>query len=208
MSVSLDPGVWLGAFLIISVSAIAVKESWFSRWGEYAILGSYAGVALERGIRTVRTVTLFHIGEGKYIYIIMFVLGALIYSRYVRKYMWLARYAMSVLVGVGIGDIMRAVFEAQVMKQVLATAAIPTIAAPLDVVTLLLGLVMSITSTWYFVFSITPMHSGRIPRIAQTIARYGLVTAFGTAFAGSVMARLNSYSRAVMYILFDWLGLA
>jgi hypothetical protein len=207
MSVSMDPGIWLGAFLIISVSAIALKESWFSRWGEYAILGSYAGVALERGIRTVRTVTLFHIGEGKYLYIIMFVLGALIYSRYVRRYMWLARYAMSVLVGVGIGDIMRAVFEAQVMKQVLATATIPTITAPLDVLTLILGIIMSITSTWYFVFSIKPLYEGQVPRIASTIARYGLVTAFGTAFAGSVMARLNSYSRAVMYLLWDWLGL-
>ena len=205
--VSTDIGVWLAAILTISVTSLAWRETKFSRWGEYTLMAAQAGVFLAQGIGNIKSIALYNIGAGKIEFVIPVILGLLIYTRYSRKYMWMSRYGMSILVGVGIGVSMRGILEAQITKQIIGQLAPLGVGDPLTMFNAVLGLVLAVCSTWYFIFTITPMYKGTIPQTVSSIARYAMVTAFGSAFAGTVMGRLNQYSGRLLFLLFEWIGL-
>jgi hypothetical protein len=204
--ISTDPAVWIGAALIIAMTTLAWKETTFSRWGEYTALGAYMGIQIVNGTRNIRTIGFYNLGIGKIEYIIPIILGVLIYSRYVKKYMWMARYGTALLMGASVGDTLRAVFKAQVIDQITATIQ-PIYGTPPDIFQNVLGLLLAASATWYFIFTVPRAYKGRAPSAVSRVAKYGMLMAFGTAFAGSVMARINSYSAAALYLLENWLGI-
>lgn len=94
---SLDPGIWVAAFITIATASLVWKENPFYRAAEHLYVGISAGHAVITAYTNIRDKAVKPIGAGEYLWIIPIILGLLLYSRYFKRTAWLSRYPVSVL---------------------------------------------------------------------------------------------------------------
>jgi len=194
--------IWVAALCTLACYSYLIKENPAYRIAEYTLVALYTSYNITR---------LFHsfikpyfinyaLEEKQYYYIVMGVLGLLLYARYAPpQYRWLARYPIALAVGWGLGGSIarspRPVFTqvADAMR-------------PLDSVNNIVFFVCFLVVMSYFFFT-----AGKESKFIQgsgRIGRYIMMIGFGTAFGNTVQGRISLFLNRLSFLLTDWMGIS
>lgn len=202
--VSVDPQIWIAAFFTIAATSYAFRDNIVFKFAENTFIGIAAGHAIVMGVKNIRDYGWTHIMSGELIYVVVFMLGVMLYARFSDEYFWLYRYPIAFLVGNGIGISIRAAIHSDFIVQVRATAT-PLIASDaLGTVNALITFVGVITALSHFIFTQEKIHEGTIGWIPK-IGRWMMLLAFGASFGNTIMSRFGMYQGRIIFLLRDWL---
>jgi hypothetical protein len=216
-----DPGVWVAAALTLCIFSFLYRDNPFYRFAEHLFVGVSAGYYIVLNFWTVLAASLwdplagalggrqdspFAVSLGDYgaFLLLPALLGVLLFSRFLPRHAWVARWSLAVIVGVYAGlkttGFAQSDFVAQVHGSIQplwtghwgssASAWIFTI-----------GLV---TSLLFFYFS--REQKGALGA-ASRVGVYFLMVSFGAGYGYTVMSRISLLIGRFQFLLFDWLGL-
>lgn len=208
MELNLVIQIWLASLFTVWIYSIAFRDNDFFKFAEYTFVGAAAGHSLVYGVDNLRRYGWDNLMGGAYLYIVVFLLGILLYSRYHPQYFWVSRYPLSIMVGIGIGLSMRAVVTAEFIAQIKSTAGIKLIGVsdPIALISNLIFIILVVTTVYFFLFTFPKAHEGGLSIIPR-IARYGMMAAFSYSFANTVLSRYNMIFGRLDYIYNQWLPL-
>ena len=148
--------------------------------------------------------------DGKYGYILLMIIGLLMYTRYSRRWLWLSRIPIALEVGYGVGyglalgprTYLRSLSASFVNVIIKDEAGNLLFTRSLNQ---LLFFLMIVTVLSYFIF--TMKNTRGILRVTSSAGRWTMMIAFGAAFGNTVMARIALLIGQLQFILGDWLHL-
>ena len=203
--VSLDPSIWIAAFFTIAATSYAFKDNIVFKFAEYTFIGVAAGHQIVMGVKNIRDYGWTHIVGGEYFYIIVFILGLMLYARFTKEYYWLYRYPIAFLVGNGVGISIRAAIHSDFILQIKETAATPLIASnAMGSFNSILTFIGVVTALSHFIFTNERMHQGTIGWVPK-VGRWMMLLAFGASFGNTIMSRFGMYQGRIIFLLRDWL---
>jgi len=181
-----------GVFLSLACYTYVYKESGFWTIAEHTFVGLSVGYGLVLAIQNIYTTALIPISAGaNYPLIGSLILGFMLFSQYSKKYMWMSRWGMAVLIGIGTGVAMRTVIQAQITEQLLATF-LPLVAKdPLQTLNNILIVVMVCATLFYFTFT---RGKGKIAGQVRLLGRYTLMATLGATFGATVLTRMTLFT--------------
>ncbi|MFB0558761.1 MAG: hypothetical protein ACETVY_06565 [Candidatus Bathyarchaeia archaeon] len=203
--VSVDPLVWIAAFFTIAATSFVFRDNFFFKISQYTFIGVAAGHYIVMGVKNVRDYGWSKLAGGEMIYIIVFVLGLMLYFRYSRQYYWVYRYPIAFLVGNGVGISIRAGIHSDFIIQIKETATSLVAATPMDTFNAIVIFVGVITALSHFIFTYEGMHKGALG-VVPKVGRWMMLMAFGASFGNTVMTRFGMYQGRILFLLRDWLG--
>jgi hypothetical protein len=218
---SSDLGVWVTAALTLCIFSFLYKDNPFYRFAEHLFVGVSAGYYLVLNFWTVLVANLWdpltaafdgrhgapfaaRLGDYRGFLLLPAVLGLLLFSRFLRRFAWLARWSLAVIIGVYAGlkttGFAQGDFVAQVhgSLQPLWTG---HWGSSLSAIIFTIGLV---TSLLFFYFS--REHKGALGA-ASRVGVFFLMVSFGAGYGYTVMSRISLLIGRFQFLLFDWLGL-
>ena len=137
--------------------------------------------------------------------IIPTVLGLLLFVRFIsRKHRWLSRWAIAVLVAVGMGLNVRGTVEAGIWMVSLATMQLAKNFTT-DYYGNLFMFLSIVFSLSYFVF--TKEHKGALKPVT-TAGRWFLMIGLGALYASTTNTRLATLIPRIQWLIYTWLGLS
>ncbi len=203
--VSADPLVWIAAFFTIAATSFVFRDNFIFKISQYTFIGVAAGHYIVMGVKNVRDYGWSKLAGGEMIYIIVFVLGLMLYFRYSRQYYWVYRYPIAFLVGNGVGISIRAGIHSDFIIQIKETATSLVAATPMDTFNAIVIFVGVITALSHFIFTYEGMHKGALG-VVPKVGRWMMLMAFGASFGNTVMTRFGMYQGRILFLLRDWLG--
>ncbi len=193
-------GTWLAAIGTLGLMSFAIKENPFYRFVEHVYVGIGTAHSVVMGWESLQTKAITPISEsGDYIKLIPLLVGLLLYARFFKGQMWLSRYPLAILVGIGTGLTIKGTIGAQIVNQVRATL-IPF--TSINNIIIVLG-VLTVLMFFYF----TRKNTNPLFNTSSRIGRYVMMIAFGALFGNAVMGRMSLMIGRVQFLLGDWLGL-
>ena len=213
--VSMDPLIWIAAFFTIAATSFVFRDNILFKISQYSFIGVAAGHYLVMGVKNVRDYGWkFLVGTPEInpnpIYIVVFILGIMLYFRFSRKYYWLYRYPIAFLVGNGVGISIRAAIHSDFTKNIMATAkslAAAPGAPPIHTLNNIIIFIGVITSLSHFIFTYEGIHKGPLGYIPK-VGRWIMLMAFGASFGNTVMSRFGMYQGRLLFLLREWLQVA
>ncbi|MFA4985756.1 MAG: hypothetical protein WC712_04145 [Candidatus Brocadiia bacterium] len=197
--------LFLAAFLTLAIFSFLWKDNFFYKLGEALFVGSAVGYNLGLIYDVIifpRWVTpIFY--QYKFFYLIPTVIGAMYITRFSRKWSWLSRYPMAMLIGFGSGFSIPYAIQASIFKQVSASMLPLWSSAGFELNNLLM-VIGVLTTLFYFFFSIE--HNRKLVRIPVRIGIVFIMISFGATFGFTVMARFSLLIGRVNFLWYDWLG--
>lgn len=195
---STDIGVWIAAFATIGLTSFLFKENPLYRVVESLYVGISAGYALTVGYNNIKNLAVKPMLDGKYSLLIPIVLGVMLYTRYVRRYAWLSKIPLGILMGIGTGLAIRGLILSQVVNQIKASF------MPLNSFNNIFMVVGTLVVLFYFFFNIE--HKGNAGNVAR-VGRWIMMIAFGASFAGTATGRISLFIGRLQFLLGNWLGI-
>lgn len=197
---STDIGVWIGALLTLCLYSFLYKENRFYQFAERLYVGVGAGYYICQGLNNVINKAWDPmVKEGKIYLIIPMVLGLMLYCRFVKSLVWVSRIPLSILVGIGVGLVLRGSIVAEFSKQIGATM------LPLNSIRNIIIVFGCLGVLSYFYFSRTqnrgPMYN------LSLVGRWLMMITFGAAFGNTVQGRISLFISRLQYLFGDWLGI-
>lgn len=196
-------GVFLGVFFTLAIYTFLYRENPYSRLAEYIFVGAATGYGIAFDLDWLRGqwegIWSKTFGDSIAFAIAIF-LSFLWYFRFSKKYFWLYRIPLSIIVGTTIGLALRAVVFAQVLEQVRATAALPVIGvAPLTAFNNVVTVAIVVCTLLYFTFTVSQVATPWKP--INKFARYSMMVGFGSAYGYTVLTRMAIFIGRVQYLL-------
>ena len=183
------------------------RDNLFFKFAEHTFVGAAAGHSLVMGVDNILRYGWTPFIAGNYIYVIVFVLGILLFTRYHGGYFWVSRFPLALLVGIGIGLMMRTTVTSEFIAQIQSTAGMKLLGVDTwTAFSNLLFIIITLSVVYYFIFTFPKMHGGGLG-IISTFAKYGMMAAFGYSFANTVLSRYNMIFGRFDYIMNTWLPL-
>jgi len=202
--VSTDAQIWIAAFFTIAATSYAFRDNVVFKFAENTFIGVAAGHAIVMGIKNIRDYGWNHLAQGEMIYIVVFILGILLYARFHDEYYWLYRYPIAFLVGNGVGISIRAAIHSDFVKQIAQTTS-PLIAADaFGTINNIITFVGVITALSHFIFTREDIHTGTLGWIPR-VGRWMMLLAFGASFGNTIMSRFGMYQGRIIFLLREWL---
>jgi hypothetical protein len=202
--VSTDAQIWIAAFFTIAATSYAFRDNIVFKFAENTFIGIAAGHSIVMGVKNIRDYGWSHIASGEMIYIIVFLLGIMLYARFHKEYYWLYRYPIAFLVGNGVGISIRAAIHSDFIVQIRSTAS-PLIASDaLGTINALITFVGVITALSHFIFTRDELHVGTLGIIPK-VGRWLMLLAFGASFGNTIMSRFGMYQGRIIFLLREWL---
>ena len=199
----------VAALLTLAVFSFLYRDNPFYKFAEHLVVGVSAGywmVLLYH--QTLRQKVLPYIfTEGQWWYIIPLILGIMMWTRLVRKWSWVSRYSLAMVIGLGAGAAIPLEMKAKIIEQLNGSVDLvsqmhgprSTFAMDVNGVIILIGI---ITGLIYFYFS--KAHKGATGFLAR-IGIGMLMIGFGASFGFTVMARVSLLIQRVQFLMYDWL---
>jgi hypothetical protein len=219
LHLSSDLAVWVAAALTLCIFSFLYKDNPFYRFAEHLFVGVSAGYYIVLNFWTVLVANLWdpltaaggarggpfavHLGDYRAYLLLPALLGLLLFSRFIPRYAWVARWSLAVIIGVYAGlkttGFAQSDFVAQVHGSIqpLWTG---QWGSSINAWVFTVGLV---TSLLFFYFS--REHKGAIGR-ASRVGVYFLMVSFGAGYGYTVMSRISLLIGRFQFLLFDWLG--
>jgi len=202
--VSADPQIWIQAFLTIAATSFVFRDNIVFKVAQYTFIGVAAGHYIVMGVRNIINYGWVHLAGGEIIYVVVFILGILLYARFSKEYYWLYRYPIAFMVGNGIGISIRAAIHSDFTVNIAATASNLVAATPLDTINNIIIFVGCIAAVSHFVFTYEGMHKGTLGYVPK-VGRWMMLMAFGASFGNTVMTRFGMYQGRILFLLREWL---
>jgi len=194
--VSSNPWLWLAAFFTIACYTFPFGDNPVYRFVEHVFVGTSAGYMVTANWFNWIKPNIAEIGKGKYLLIVPFILGLLIYTRYIKSIAWMSRIAIAFNLGVASGFILAKDIKPNIITQVIATF------KPLNSINNILLVFGVIVSLIYFLFTIE--QKGFVGMAARA-GRWVMMIALGAAFGSTVMARVSLFLGRVQFLMTEWL---
>jgi len=205
----LASGAWISVFLTLAVFSFLYKENPLFRFAEHSFIASGVGYWVAYNVWYCYDLAIGTPGGevglygGQWWWIFAFLLGIIYYLVLTKKYFWVYRYSLAIIIGVGAGLTLRTIVQAQILTNVMATFMNltpkdtagnliifnPASPAGASLINNLLILVLVFGSVIYFFFT---SEAGVIKNIGR-IGRIALMTAFGAAYGNTIMTRMNLF---------------
>lgn len=204
---SMDPWIWVAAFLSIAMISYAFKESHLWYICESTIIGVGTAHEFVTSVSNIITKGITPISNGKILLVLPIILGLLIFCRLTDNYRWVSRYPLGILLGVGVGLNVSAGIYAQILNQINATI-LPLFVAGDSLTTLnnWITAIIVVCGILYFVFTFRQVDKAPLSWFAR-VGRLGMMACFGVFFGMTVLSRLTSLYDPVKFVLHNWLGL-
>jgi len=182
-------GIWTTTILtMFFYSYVLYKESGLFRITEYTFVASSVGLLLVTMVKVVIQSCIRPIMAGAYGYILLFVLGVLMYLRFSPKYIWISRWPFAIVVGVGLGLEIRRALTSDVIANVRGT--IFSMVGK-DLLTTFNNLIITVGVVCTLVyFTFTKEHIGPL-KIPARLGRWFLLIMFGTYFGSMAIGRYS-----------------
>jgi hypothetical protein len=199
----MDWGVIIAGLLTLAIYSFLYKDNPVYKAAESLLIGLSIGYALVIYWQTTLMDILFYplIRDTKLILIIPLVLGLMMFSRFTRKFSWLSRIPIALMIGAGAGVAIPAMLYARTLKQVSASVQ-PMIENGNLNISALVVVIGMISTLAYFYFS--REHDGVMGKVAR-LGTYFLMIFFGATFGYTVMSRLSTLIGRVDFLLIDFL---
>lgn len=205
----LAAGAWVSVFLTLAVYSFLYKENPIFRFAEHTFIATGVGYYIAFNLWYCYDLAIGVPGGeagfygGQWWWIFAFLLGIIYYFVLTKKYFWVYRYSLAVIIGVGAGLTLRTLVQAQLLTNVMATFMnlSPTDAAGnliifnsadvggASLINNLLILILVFGAVIYFFFT---SETGVIKNLG-IIGRITLMTAFGAAYGNTIMTRMNLF---------------
>jgi len=205
----LASGAWISVFLTLAVFSFLYKENPLFRFAEHSFIASGVGYWVAYNVWYCYDLAIGTPGGeagfygGQWWWIFAFLLGIVYYFVLTKKYFWIYRYSLAIIIGVGAGLTLRTLIQAQFLTNVMATFMNlsptdtagnliifnPASPAGASLINNLLILILVFGSVIYFFFT---SETGVIKNIGR-IGRIALMTAFGAAYGNTIMTRMNLF---------------
>lgn len=205
-----DPWIWISALLSLAIFSFLYKDNPFYKFAEHIFVGAANGYAVTFYWHNILVPSLFDplFRQGKLLYIISFVIGALYFTRFIPRISWLVRIPIAITIGYYTGASIPAGIQANIIKQIQGT--ILTSAnfqswhagntGIIWSVILFIGVLCTLS---YFYFS--KEHKGALKITSRTGIVF-IMVGFGAAFGYTVMARVSLLIGRLQFLLGPWLG--
>jgi len=218
-------GIWVAAFLTLSIYSFLYKDNPLYRFAEHLFIGISVGygivLAIHQGFIPLawkpfwQAITLQNI-TGIWV-IIPIAFGLLFFARLSPRHTWLIRYPIAILIGYGSGIAITNVLRANIFEQTRGTLVpfgkITETIAPngeiipalttfeiFSAILMVIGVVCTLT---YFFFSVE--HRGPIKGMSKIGIAF-LMIGFGSAFGNTVMGRVALLIQRVDFLMFEWIA--
>jgi hypothetical protein len=216
-----DPGVWVAALLTLCIFSFLYRENPFYRFAEHLFVGVSAGYYIVLNFWTVLVANLWdplvnafgghpaapfaaQLGDYRALLLLPGLLGLLLFSRFIPRYGWVARWALAVIIGVYAGLKTTGFAQSDFVAQI--HGSIQPLwtghwGSSLSACVFSVGLV---TSLLFFYFS--REHKGALGS-ASRVGVLFLMVSFGAGYGYTVMSRISLLIGRFQFLLFDWVGL-
>ena len=199
-------GIWFGAFLTLCIFSFLYKDNPFYKLAEHLFVGISAGYWATLEYHNVFRPNLWDplTREGRLLLIVPFILGLLLFSRFTKKYSWLSRWPMALIIGIYAGITIVGYGSGDLILQIQANLLPLWTDNWLTSVNNILLTVGVITGLIYFFFS--KEHKGALG-VGSKIGIWFLMISFGASFGYTVMSRMSLLIGRVYFLLGTWLRL-
>jgi hypothetical protein len=207
MSLADVTSIWIAALFTIWAFTFIFRDNAFFKFAEHVYVGAAAGNGIVYGVDNVTRYGVAPFMKGSAYYIVLFILGLVLYARYHKTYFWLSRIPIALMVGIGMGLSMRSTVTSEFIAQIQSTATMKIFGV--DAFTAfnnLLFIILLVCTIYYFVFTFPGMHAGGKGYISK-IARYGMMAAFGYTFANGFLSRVTMIFGRFDFLKSQWLPL-
>jgi len=199
----------VAALLTLAVFSFLYRDNPFYKFAEHLVVGVSAGywmvILYHQTLRQKALDKIF--SDHQWWYVIPLVLGIMMWTRLVRKWTWISRYPLALVIGIGTGVAIPLEMKAKIIEQLNGSvdlvsqmhAANSTFVMDVNGVIVLIGIV---TALIYFYFS--KAHKGTTGFLAQ-IGIAVLMVGFGASFGFTVMARVSLLIQRLQFLIYDWL---
>jgi len=200
----MDIGVIIAGILTLAIYTFLYKDNPIYRAAESLLIGLAMGYVLVIYWQTAFMDRIFLplLNENDWWVLIPLILGLPMFSRFSRKYSWLSRIPIALMIGAGAGVAIPAMLYARTLKQISASIA-PLITESggfnFEALVVIVGLLSTLT---YFYFS--REHKGIIGKVAK-LGTYFLMLFFGATFGYTVMSRMSTFIGRIDFLLSDFL---
>ncbi|MCS7364160.1 MAG: hypothetical protein NDF54_01820 [archaeon GB-1867-035] len=189
----------IAAALTLMIYSLLYRENILYRIAEHTFVGIAAGYGVAYAIKNIMDQGISRISAGNYWFIIPIIFGIMLFFRFTTRYAWVSRYAMAVMVGVGTGVSVRALIEAQIVRQIKAST-ISLYGGPFTLIDNAIIVIGFICSFLYFFFTDISAIRKPMSYIAK-VGRYVLMFTFGGAFGGTVLSRMTLFTGRMRFLL-------
>lgn len=199
-------GIWFGAFLTLCIFSFLYKDNPFYKLAEHLFVGISAGYWATLEYHNVFRPNLWEplTREGRLLLIVPFIFGLLLFSRFTKKYSWLSRWPMALIIGIYAGITIVGYGSGDLILQIQANLLPLWTDNWLTSVNNILLTVGVITGLIYFFFS--KEHKGALGAGAK-VGVWFLMISFGASFGYTVMSRMSLLIGRVYFLLGTWLRL-
>ena len=199
-------GIWLGALLTLCIFSFLYKDNPFYKFAEHLFVGISAGYWATLEYHNVFRPNLWDplTREGKLLLIVPLIFGLLLFSRFTKKFSWLSRWPMALIIGIYAGITIVGYGSGDLILQIQANL-LPLWTdnwfTSLNNILLTVGV---ITGLIYFFFS--KEHKGALG-VGSKIGIWFLMISFGASFGYTVMSRMSLLIGRVYFLMGNWLHL-
>ena len=203
--VSSDPGIWVSAILIIMGYSLVIKDNPLYRFAERTLVGATAGVLAVQGLDNIKKLALTPLMEGHLINVVPLVVGVLIFFRISKKYAYISRIPLAMMMGSGIAVGMVRSIPAEIIGQIKGFfVPIPAGTDVFAFINILFAPIIMAASILFFTY--TKEHTGTLGLITK-LGRYSIAFGLGANFGNMIMTRTNYVIQPLQTILYKWLGI-
>jgi hypothetical protein len=209
-------GIWIAAFLTLSIYSFLYRDNPFYRFAEHLFVGMTVGYGIARAVHqgflplawTPVWGALTGESYAGFVKLIPICVGLLFFARLSSRHAWLVAYPIAILIGFSSGAMIPNALQASIFEQTRGTiepfAAIHagTLSGwgVFEAVLMVVGVVCTLT---YFFFSVE--HQGPVKWISKVGIAF-LMIGFGSAFGNTVMGRVALLIQRVDFLFNDWFG--
>lgn len=210
MTISMDPGVWLAAFMTLAVFSYffgPTKNPVF-KFAESTVVGGAVGYTIViAGAKNIESLAYNKIVAGNVILIIPVIVGLLIYTRYTKNYTYLARIPIAFIVGSGIAVAAYGMISTNIIRNNLV--AVTGYLVNKDLATTFANtwnIIALVTSIYYFYFTGGKRQEAPPFTWLNRIGRYSIMLFMGASFGNTILARNALIIGRAQFLLYNWLG--
>jgi hypothetical protein len=191
-------GTLMGAAFTLAVWSYLWRENTAYRIAEHIFVACSTAHIVVMNKDFIMKNAVIPISTGQSIWIVALLLGLLFCFYFSKKYFWIYRYPMSLVVALGTGLAVAGAVKAQIVDQITATLKPLVATTPLDTLTNIVIIVGTIGTLSYFYF--TKEHRGILGGSAR-IGRYVLMIAFGAYFGFTVSSWIAFLIGRAMFLI-------
>ncbi len=192
--------IWTAAFFTLAIYTFLYKENTWFQIATAIYLGTAVGYGVTVNLKYLRD-QWGAVWSSSAFMMTMFafamIVGLLWYFRFSKKYFYLYRWPLAILVGTGIGQAMQTIIFAQFLSQVKGQ-----MSTPLTSVNNILIAIMVPCVLLYFWFTGYGINRDTgLMRVIDKIARYTMMAGFGSAFGYTVLTRYSLFIGRCQFLL-------